>query len=134
MSASVLILISPATHVLCLPICPLYCLHWKLMILALIIMSRHQDSSSAFCYCNWENLLVHGLSHPGGGLCHFLSQLLGLMQVKPLLRLLMMTKNRTAKPGLRMMQSLTLGASVTTISFMVATVHECHGGGGLDGS
>ena len=35
-----------------------------------------------------------GLSHPGGGLHHYLSQLLGLMQVKPLLRLLMMTEEQ----------------------------------------
>ena len=35
-----------------------------------------------------------GLSHPGGGLHHYLSQLLGLMQVKPLSRLLMMTKEQ----------------------------------------
>ena len=42
-------------------------------------------------------------------------------------------KNRTAKPGLRMIQSLTLGVSITTISFMAATVHECHGGVVLTG-
>ena len=35
-----------------------------------------------------------GLSHPGGSLCHYLSQLLSLMQVKPLSRLLMMTKEQ----------------------------------------
>ena len=74
------------------------------------------------------------LSHPGGGLRHYLSQLLGLMQVKPLSRLLMTTKNRSAEPGMRMTQSLTFGASVATISFMITTVHEGHGGGCLDGS
>ena len=77
---------------------------------------------------------MHGLSHPGDGLCHFLSQLLGLMQVKCLSRLLMMTEKQDSRAWLRMMQSLTLGASVATISFMVVTVHKCHGGGGLDGS
>ena len=35
-----------------------------------------------------------GLSHPGGGPHHYLSQLLGLMQVKPLSRLLMMTEEQ----------------------------------------
>ena len=94
MSASVLIFISPTTCGLCLPICPLYCLHGKLTISALAHHVGHRDSSLAFGYCDWENLLVCGLSHPGDGLCHFLSQLLGLMQLKPLLRLLMMTKEQ----------------------------------------
>ena len=94
MSAFLVILISPATQGLCLPIGPSYCLHWKLTISALTYHVRHQDSSLAFRYCNWENLLVCGFSHPGDGFCHFLSQLLGLMQVKPLSRLLMMPEKQ----------------------------------------
>ena len=38
-----------------------------------------------------------GLSHPGGSLHHCLGQLLSLMQVKPLLRLLMMTKEQDGR-------------------------------------
>ena len=134
MGASIFILISPTAHDLCLPLSPSYCLCWKLKISVLAHCVRHGDCSSAFSYHNWENLLVCRLSHPGGGLHHYLSQLLGLMEVKPLSRLLMMTKNRRAEPGPRMTQSLTFGASITTISFMIATVHEGHGGGCLDGS
>ena len=37
------------------------------------------------------------LSHPGGGLRHYLSQLLGLMQVKPLSRLLMATEKQECR-------------------------------------
>ena len=70
MNASVLILISPTTHGLSLPIHPSYCLCWELTVLVLTHCMGHRDSSSAFCYCNWENLLVHGLSHPGDGLLH----------------------------------------------------------------
>ena len=94
MGAYIFVLISPAAHDLCLSIGPSYCLHWKLMISTLALSVRHGDSLSAFCYCNWEHLLVYRLSHPGGGLCHFLSQLLSLMQVKPLSRLLMMTEKQ----------------------------------------
>ena len=61
---------------------------------------RHRDHASALGYCNWENLLMCGLSHPGGGLHHYLGQLLGLMQVKPLSRLLMMTEEQDGRaPG-----------------------------------
>ena len=94
MGASIFVLISPTAHDLCLSIGPSYCLHRKLTISVLTHSVRHGDSLSAFHYCNWENLLVCRLSHPGGGLCHFLSQLLGLMQVKPLSRLLMMTEEQ----------------------------------------
>ena len=81
-------------HDLCLPLSPSYCLHWKLKIPLLAHCTRHRDHSFAFCYHNWENLLVCRLFHPGGGLHHYLSQLLGLMQVKPLLGLLMMTEKQ----------------------------------------
>ena len=94
MGASILIFISPATHDLCLPLNPSYCLHWKLQISALAHCTRHGDHLSAFCYCDWENLLMCRLPHPGGGLHHYLSQLLGLMQVKPLSRLLMAAKKQ----------------------------------------
>ena len=63
-------------------------------VLVLTYSMRHGDHLSAFSYRNWENLLMCGLFHPGGGLCHYLGQLLGLMQVKPLLRLLMMTEEQ----------------------------------------
>ena len=79
------------------PLSPPYCLHWKLKISVLTHSVRHGDYSSAFRYRNWENLLMCRLSHPGGGLCHHLSQLLGLMQVKALLRLLMMTEKQECR-------------------------------------
>ena len=97
MGSSIFILISPTARDLCLSLSPSYCLHWKLKILALTHCARHRDRSSAFCYRNWENLLVCRLSHPGGGLHHYLSQLLCLMQVKPLLRLLMMTEEQESR-------------------------------------
>ena len=97
MGASIFVLISPTTHDLHLPLGPSYCLCWKLKIPALTHCARHRDCSSALRYRNWENLLMCRLSHPGGGLHHYLSQLLGLMQVKPLSRLLMMTEKQESR-------------------------------------
>ena len=55
-----------------------------------------------------------GCPSPGGGLHHYLSQLLGLMQVKPPLGgSWWWLKNRSAEPRPRMTQSLTFGASIT---------------------
>ena len=75
------------------------------------------------------------LSHPGGGLCHYLSQLLGLMQVKPLSRLLMMTKKQE---GRAQAEDDTIPNIWEHLSlpylFMIGTVHEGCGGGCLNGS
>ena len=81
----------------CAPLGPFYCLHWKLKIPVLAHCMRHRDHTSAFRYCNWENLLVCRLSHPGGGPHHHLNQLLCLMQVKPLSRLLIMTERQEGR-------------------------------------
>ena len=122
----------PTTHWCCFTVCPSDHLHRPFLILALAYPTGHQDGIPGLCYCDGENLLMHRLPHPCGGLCHHLSQFLSLMQIKLLLGLLLTTEKRMAKPRPRMTHSFTLGASLATMSHMVVVVHECQGGHSLD--